>query len=120
MSRPDLTPIIQLFCYFSEPMAVYRKSAGGLSAKVTYEAMLNDLNIITWLKSLNVKSDLRRLKKYLQYSIFMYPAVIPVRAILFHFIKFAYYSFYDLKKDWKKIITTVFIVPKKTLKQFNR
>lgn len=66
-----IASIGDIFC-LSDTMAVYRKTATGMSANVKFEDMKNDLNMIPYLKSMNHNFPVIKEKSYIYKTIALY------------------------------------------------
>jgi hypothetical protein len=79
--------------FFAEAMSVYRINRGGLSSKVKYTDLKNDLKMIPWLTAICPNFPKHHHTSYIYKTMIMYPPRVPFAAYLRYFTLYAWYSF---------------------------
>lgn len=89
--------------FFYEPFCVYRKSNTGLSQTITYDQIKGDVRIAKWLKRINPDFPVHEFQMHIHQSIINYSRVIPLYAILWHYIRFLYNASFDFKHNLEEV-----------------
>jgi hypothetical protein len=74
-------------------MCIYRKSAVGISSRITSAELELDLNMLTWLKKLDPDFPISKFKSFLHFCTYTYPAKIDFSSLMKHYFQFVFYSF---------------------------
>lgn len=89
--------------FFPEPLGVYRKSDAGISQTITYDQIKGDTRMAKWLKSIQPDFPLHEFQMHIHKCIINYSKVIPLYAILWHYMEFLFHASFNLKQNFKEI-----------------
>lgn len=89
--------------FINEPMACYRKNAGGISNWVTAELMEKDIYIAHWLHKINNKFPKYQYLSFIHYTIIAYPEKISILKLTKNYILYLIYSFSIFPNNLKPI-----------------
>ena len=85
--------------YFKDNMCIYRRSSAGISARITYQDLQKDLNMINWIKNFDKNFPYIQFKSFIHFCIYSYPVKLKFRPILRHYILFVFFSFSYFPKN---------------------
>jgi glycosyltransferase involved in cell wall biosynthesis len=107
--------------FLEDSMCVYRKNEKGLSSNITSNKMLLDLNMIPWIKKMNMDFPSYRLKSFIYFTALNYPKNLTVREFVVNYLNFVIYSFSYFPKNLYKIAWLTFkSFPRDILPKFKK
>ncbi|PKP08538.1 MAG: hypothetical protein CVU09_15215 [Bacteroidetes bacterium HGW-Bacteroidetes-4] len=87
--------------YFKDNMCVYRLAPTGLNSRISTKELETDLNMLPWLKKINLSFPVYRFRSFLHFCMFTYPAKVSRTHLIKHYFNFVWFSFSYFPKNLK-------------------
>lgn len=95
-------PMIAIFgpvWYLKDNMCVYRIAPTGLNSRITAKELKTDMNMLSWLKSIDSNFPVKKFRSFLHLCVFSYPRRVPIFTLTWHFFQFVLFSFSYFPKN---------------------